>query len=109
MPMIGAVAMHLRRWFSMVFMSLLLCGCGRAFAVRNDTSRQAFIDAIYKDHERAVASQPLAVGAVYSAPRCWTDIAALYLGEHSTAMVKRKFESLCKASACNCTINASQL
>ena len=88
---------------------LTLSACGPAFTVKNDGAMPLYVDAIYKDHSRDLAPQSLKAGALLTAPRCWTDIADLYLGYQPNALVKRKFDNLCKPSTCNCAVNASQL
>lgn len=90
-------------------LALLLCGCGSAFAVRNDTGRTVYIDAIYKDHPRVPASQALEIGNTYSAPRCWNEIAKIYVGNRPEQLAERPVPALCKASSCNCIVNVSQL
>ncbi len=88
---------------------LLLCGCGSAFAVKNDTSRPVYVDTIYTDHPRATAPQVLDAGNIYSAPRCWNEIAQVYLGSERESLTKRPISKLCKPTSCNCTVNVSQL
>lgn len=90
-------------------LALLLCGCGSAFAVRNDTDKTVYIDAIYKDHPRDPASQALEIGNTYSTPRCWNEIAKIYVGDRPEHLLERPVPALCKPSSCNCTVNVSQL
>lgn len=88
---------------------LLLCGCGSAFAVRNDTGKRAYIDTVYVDHPRSPAPQILEPGSTYSAPRCWNEIARVYLGPEPESVMERPISKLCKPKSCNCTVNVSQL
>lgn len=91
------------------WLTLLLCGCGSAFAVRNDTGKTVYIDTIYKDHPRAAAPQVLEPGNLYSAPRCWNEIAKVYLGAGPGSLTEKPISALCKPASCICIVNASQL
>jgi hypothetical protein len=91
------------------FSILLLCGCGPAFAVNNDTRKRVYVDTIYIDHPRKAAPQALESGNIYSAPRCWNEIARLYLGSDRESLMKRSISKLCEPTSCNCTVNVSEL
>jgi hypothetical protein len=107
--MIGLKALQGIRLLITGVLALLLCGCGSAFAVRNDTGKTVYIDAIYKDHPRDPTSQALEIGNTYSTPRCWNEIAKIYVGNRPEHLTERPVSVLCKASSCNCTVNVSQL
>lgn len=89
-------------------LTVMLYGCGSAFAVKNDTSKRVYIDTVYPNRPRNPSPQALEPGITYSTPGCWREIAKVFIGPEPDIVIEKPISKLCKPNSCSCVVNVSQ-
>ncbi len=87
----------------------MLASCGEIFSLKNDTQKVVYVDVIYTGHERRPDPQELIAGQFYSAPSCWKEVAAVYVGNKPEEVKMANIEHLCSPSSCRCIIDISKM